>query len=106
MPAFKQSVPDMKLKRNAGRLLQAAARTYLKRNAVYGNNYKEFGRVMQGLFPRGLTLTTEEEWNRFGVFVMVMVKVTRYAQNFKRGGHADSAHDLAVYAAMLEELTS
>jgi hypothetical protein len=29
----------------------------------------------------------------------------RYGENLNKGGHQDSAHDLSVYAAMLEELT-
>jgi hypothetical protein len=59
---------------------------------------------MKALFPDPLLLTTEQDWNRLGVFVQVLSKVSRYAENFNRGGHDDSLLDMAVYAAMLREL--
>jgi hypothetical protein len=90
------SVPD---------LLRAAAETYEQRNALYGDSYKNFGKVMDALFPNGLELSTVDDWNRMGVFNMIVSKVTRYAANLSTGGHSDSAHDLSVYASMLEELT-
>jgi hypothetical protein len=36
---------------------------------------------------------------------MALTKLQRYAESLGTGGHADSAHDAAVYSAMLEELT-
>lgn len=86
-------------------LLREAAQTYEQRNKIYGNNYKEFGNVMKAIFPKGLAIITVEEWNRLGIYVQLVSKLTRYAANFEKGGHADSAHDSSVYAAMLEELT-
>ena len=91
-----KTVPDM---------LRSAAETYEQRNKLYGDNYKRFGDVMLALLPNGVKLETKDDWNRFGVFFHVVGKVTRYAANIDTGGHQDSAHDLAVYAAMLEELT-
>ena len=44
-------------------------------------------------------------FNRLGVFVQCISKVARYASSLPKGGHLDSAHDLMVYAAMLEEVT-
>lgn len=96
----------MATKLNASELLEAAAATWRQRNALYGDNYKRFGAVMVALFPNGLTLDTVDDFNRLGVFVQCVSKLSRYAENISRGGHQDSAHDLAVYAAMLEELTS
>lgn len=82
------------------------AETFRARSLVYGDNYLRFGDVMVALFPDGLELRTEDDWNRFGVLVQCIHKLTRYAAALPaRGGHADSAHDLAVYAAMLESLT-
>ena len=86
-------------------LLRDCAQTYEERNRVYGDNYKKFGHVMAAIFPNGLRLETADEHNRFGVFVQCLSKLTRYAESIERGGHPDSAHDLSVYAAMLEELT-
>jgi hypothetical protein len=87
-------------------LLRAAAATYEQRNKLYGDNYKEFGGIMVAMFPDGLpVIKTFEQHNRFALFVMCLMKLTRYAQAIKRGeAHQDSAHDLVVYAAMLEEL--
>ena len=90
------SVPDR---------LEALAKIYRERNAVYGDNYKHTGKVFTGLFPRGLTVTTEAEWNRLSLYVHIISKVTRYGQTMGRGekGHADSLEDIAVYSIMTRE---
>lgn len=85
-------------------MLRNCAAIYEQRNKLYGDNYKRFGPVMQLMFPDGLVLKTPEDHNRFGVFVQVVAKVTRYAENFTAGGHPDSLDDMAVYAMMLQEL--
>lgn len=93
-------------KKRAGEILALGADTYVKRNAMYGNNYKEFGPIMLALFQGSVPeLCTPGDVNRMGVFVQCLSKLTRYAAGWKNGGHRDSAHDLMVYAAMLEELT-
>lgn len=90
-----KSVPEM---------LRECAGVFEERAAVYGDNYKHFGKVMMGLFPDGLALHTEDDFSRFGVLVQAMSKATRYAQNFYRGGHDDSCIDISVYMTMLREL--
>lgn len=92
-------------KRRAPDLLDAGAATFRQRNAVYGNTYLNFGKLLKTLFPIELRLATEEDFNRLGLFVHCMDKLSRYAANIEVGGHQDSAHDLMVYAAMLEECT-
>lgn len=84
--------------------LRNCANIYEERNKVYGDNYKHFGKIMVGLFPNGLTLETEDDFNRIGVFVQAVSKITRYAKKFSSGGHADSLDDLSVYSQMLREL--
>lgn len=86
--------------------LRESARTYEERNAIYGDNYKFFGRVMSAMFPEGVQLSTPDDFNRFGVFVQVVSKITRYANQFGAGGHDDSLLDISTYAAMLRELDS
>lgn len=86
-------------------ILRQAATIFEQRNAMYGNAYKRHGNIMMAMFPDGLTLNDSDDWTRFGVFVMCVSKLNRYASNLKNGGHKDSAHDLSVFAAMLEELT-
>ena len=85
-------------------MLRDAANIYEERNKLYGDNYKRFGYIMRELFPMGLHLHGYDDFNRYGVFVQVVSKITRYAENFTRGGHADSLDDMAVYAMMLQEL--
>jgi len=85
-------------------MLRQSAETYEERNKIYGNNYKNFGKVMVGLFPKGVKVETVDDWNRMGVFVQMMSKLTRYAENFTKGGHDDSLLDLSVYSSMLREL--
>lgn len=88
-------------------LLRAAADTFEQRNAVYGDNYKKFGTLLLALFPDGIPAAkTEEEATRLHLLIYCAGKLQRYGYNFAAGGHRDSARDLAVYAAMLEEATS
>lgn len=89
---------------NVPEMLRNAAKIYEERNKLYGDNYKRFGEIMNSLFPNGLTLHNVDDFNRFGVFVQVVSKITRYAENFTRGGHPDSLDDNAVYSMMLQEL--
>lgn len=79
--------------------------TFAERNKAYGDSYRQMGPVMTAIFPNGLTIQTSDEWQRFGAFFMIICKAVRYAEAFKAGGHIDSAHDSAVYSAILEQLT-
>lgn len=77
--------------------------TYRDRNKSYGNNYKMFGKMMLGIFPDGVTLKSERDFTRFGVFVQMAAKFGRYGNSFKTG-HPDSLDDLSVYSQMLLEV--
>ena len=80
---------------------------FKERGEVYGNNYKQFGFVCRFLFPDGkVELSTPQDHNRFGILVQIISKLTRYAQNFNKGGHRDSLIDLSLYCHMLMELES
>ena len=82
-------------------ILEKASATFRERNVAYGDNYKRVGPVMMGLFPNGITLNSEKDFERWHLLELIIVKLTRYAVNFKRGGHADSLEDNIVYHAML-----
>lgn len=84
--------------------LRAAADIYEERNALYKDNYIYFGDFITAIFPEGVKLETPAEFARFGLFVMILSKATRYANMFKQGGHADSLADISVYANMLAEV--
>lgn len=95
------------LKPQAPDLLDAAAATFRERNAIYGNNYQRMGALLLALFPEGgvPAVRSEADANRLNLLIDCLGKLQRYAHGFSRGGHRDSAHDLIVYAAMLEEHT-
>lgn len=88
----------------ANEILQEAAETYAARNVEYKDNYYMVGQMMAALFPEGLHLQTADDWNRMHIFILGVVKQTRYATNWNKGGHRDSIRDLTVYCAMLEEI--
>jgi hypothetical protein len=83
--------------------LRDAAALFEKRNAEYGDNYRTMGPVLRAMFPSGLTIKTEEEWVRIFLLIVNVMKTTRYAKNFMRGGHEDSMNDQSVYAQMAAE---
>lgn len=90
--------------KNPADILQSGADTFRERHNVYGDNYLTVGRVMTAFFPDGLPLKTEDDHNRFHIFMLMVVKMTRYVENWRRGGHDDSLLDNAVYAAMLASI--
>jgi hypothetical protein len=85
-------------------MLAALARIYEERGKVYGDDYKNHGKVMVALFPNGLTLKSVDDFNRYSCFKELITKTSRYAPNFVKGGHADSLDDISVYSQMLQEL--
>jgi hypothetical protein len=90
--------------KTADEFLSEGAATFKARNKIYGNNYLNVGRAMTGFFPNGVTLVTEDDFNRFHLFMLAIVKMTRYTNNWNVGGHADSIHDATVYCAMVESV--
>lgn len=90
--------------KTAAEFLREGAQTFEDRNKVYGNNYLNVGGAMAALFPDGVSLKTADDFNRFHIFMLGIVKVSRYANNWNAGGHADSIHDNTVYSAMLESI--
>lgn len=87
-----------------GNMLRESADTFDQRNALYGDNYKRFGPIVDALFPAGVHLCGPDDFRRFGVLVQVISKLSRYCANFAAGGHDDSLLDLSTYSAMLREL--
>jgi len=81
--------------------LEIAAKTFVERNKIYGDNYKTHGNVMLALFPDGITLLTSEDFARYGLLNSIVMKLHRYTTSFKHK-HKDSIHDMGIYAFMLE----
>jgi hypothetical protein len=90
--------------KTAAEFLREDAKIFEERNAVYGNNYLNVGGAMAAFFPDGVTLKTADDHNRFHIFMLGVVKLSRYCVNWDKGGHADSIHDNTVYSAMLESI--
>lgn len=83
--------------------LAALAKIYEERGKVYAKDYQHLGASLKAIFPQGLLLETEEEFNRFALFIHLHGKMARYGQNIKKGGHADSLDDASVYAQLMRE---
>lgn len=82
--------------------LEDCAQTYHEKHKIYGDNFLIIGQAMAAIFPEGLTVKTANDWNRLHLMLLNMVKVTRYANNYNKGGHEDSLRDSIVYNAMLQ----
>lgn len=83
-------------------ILKKAAQTFQERNAVYKDNANNVANTMGALFPNGVVLNTPEDFNRWHLFELLIVKLTRFANSGLM--HKDSIHDAMVYAAMVESL--
>lgn len=83
-------------------ILRKGASTFEERNKTYGENYMRVGAVMAALFPEGVALKSDTEFLVWHIFELMVVKMTRLATSDLT--HEDSAHDMMVYAAMLEKL--
>lgn len=87
----------------AASLLYRTANTLRERDAVYKGSDALYAETMAVLFPDGVVLADAQDHHRFHIFMLMMVKVTRYARNWEIG-HPDSLTDLAAYATMLAAL--
>jgi hypothetical protein len=83
-------------------ILMNAANTFSARKTVYGHNYLRVGAALAGMFPDGIVLRSEDDFNRFHILMLTFVKLSRYCVNWETGGHQDSIHDASIYCAMLE----
>lgn len=92
-------LPDAK---RPGEALIDLAQVFANRNATYGDNWESAGAFLKTLFPEGVKLSSLDDFVRIGVLVQVAAKLTRYAENWDKGGHTDSLNDLSVYAQILE----
>jgi hypothetical protein len=83
------------------------AKIHADRRTLYGDDFLQVGEALVGFFPRGLTLRTAVDFNRFVLFLHQVTKVSRYAQCMARGhGHQDSLDDLSIYAQLLQHFDS
>lgn len=93
------------MKKKVNELLIEKAELFKSKGEEYGNTYEQFGIVMKTLFPEALTILTTEDWNRFGIYAMLVHKMLRISKKiFQSDISIDSIQDIQVYGAMLEEL--
>lgn len=81
--------------------LEEAIKTNRARHEVYGDSVAVHARLLMTLFPNGIKLDTQRDAERSVMLFMITAKLARYCQSIP---HADSAHDLGIYALMLEAL--
>jgi hypothetical protein len=98
----KEVVMTVNHRNNVHERLAKLGEVFKERNGAYGDTFRTFGLIMQGLFPQGLTVKTVEDWNRLALLMHSLDKHARYATNFSRGGHRDSLDDISVYAQILQ----
>lgn len=88
--------------KTAADILGEMADTYRARNAVYGDNFRRVGPVMQALHPNGVTQKSAQDHELFHLWSLLIVKASRFAVSELT--HQDSMHDLCVYGAMIESI--
>ena len=86
-------------KKNAPEILRAMASTFEERSASYKEGHVILGRVIAAIYPEGIPPRIAHS-PRFHFFYMILSKAVRLVTADL--GHEDSAHDIGVYAAMLE----
>lgn len=85
--------------------LDTVKEIFKKRNAIYGDSYKDFGHVMEALFPNGIHIEGAAEFQRFIGVCNVVGKLVRFTKRYANGhNHQDSLDDMIAYTAMLSEL--
>jgi len=72
---------------------------YAERNERYKENWREFGPVMDAIFPKGVTLRGPDDFIKFSLFEWALGKLIRFARTDFT--HEDSILDAAVYLTIL-----
>jgi hypothetical protein len=94
-------------------ILNLAADFFRKKNnsAHYNNGFKQFGKIMESIYPEGFHLESQEDWNLIGVLSQIISKISRlkYSTKATEGDfekHVDNGFDLTVYSSMLTNIIS
>ena len=84
--------------------LKRLAQVHVEKGKEYGDNYKRVGYALDALCGPVGVVETPQDYNRLSLLNHIFSKLSRYCENFARGGHDDSLDDMAVYCMMLKEL--
>lgn len=100
-----ESDPDLtKFQKRVLGILSQSHDVYKDRSAVYKDNFRSVGRVMVALFPEGRPpLIEAADYDRWHIFELLIVKLTRYANNYDQP-HEDSLLDQLPYLGILGAL--
>lgn len=86
-------------------ILGEAQALYAERSLEYRDNYKLVGRTMEALFPNGApALHDQMDFNRWHIFELIIVKLTRYVVGYESPTSGDHLADMNVYLAILGAL--
>jgi hypothetical protein len=89
---------------------QEAMELCMKKNKDYGNAKEVAGKIMKMMFPNGIKLETDHQFNEFNMFVMIMSKFIRFANLSQSKGVPnfesieDTLKDLGNYAFILKNM--
>ncbi len=85
------------------KVLHRAAEAFLKKNKEYGSAYLRHGEVIAQFFPEGITLKTPNDFFKFHMFNMDIMKSNRIASNLvKKKNHSDSWLDKMTFSSMVK----
>jgi hypothetical protein len=88
---------------SVNQILEKAAEFFIEKNAGYGDAYKRQPKILFEMLGK-IELNNVDDYERFLRVTSVITKLNRYCTSFKEGGHLDSAADLVIFSAMLQEL--
>lgn len=87
-------------------LMEGNLKTYRERGKTYKNGHEVHAQILQLLLPDGFSFNDPRKSTQFVLLNMCITKLVRYGMVLNdQHGHVDSAHDLSVYATMLESYT-
>lgn len=88
----------------ASRLMDEAKERYKEKGKAYGHTYRNFGPLMTALFPNGLEVYTEEDWDKLGLLQMICHKLLRVANLIHGEDCIPELEDMGVYIFILLEI--
>lgn len=102
---YKIRLQELKKSKNLPviKIIEEAAKTFKERQAVYGDNYELAAKAIEAFFPNGIPLKTVQDHERFHIFMLIIIKLSRYANSWNKP-HQDSIHDAGIYSFMLEAI--
>ena len=91
------------MKGSVSNIMEKAIATLESRHKVYGDSYKLTANALESFFPDGICLKSSKDHERFHIFMLIVVKLSRYSNNWTKP-HKDSIHDAGIYSFILEHI--